>query len=359
MAFDIICHRLHNQLLTQTNFAQAREVVEWFGAVQAQDYPGAKWALGQRLKNATDADIEQAFNEGKILRTHVMRPTWHFVTPQDIRWMLTLTAPRVRVALGHMDRQLELDNAIFKKSNAVLARALKGNKQLTRSELAPILRKGGVPVEGLRLGHLLIHAELDAVICSGAKKGKQFTYALLDERAPGAKTLGREEALVELTRRYFRSHSPATIKDYVWWSGLTTADARVGIDSIRSELEQKVLNDQVYWFVASRPSASSSPTAYLLPNYDEYTVGYRDRSAIFDVSFIGKLSAFRESILTQTILIEGEIAGTWKRMLKKNEVVVILTPFTKLKKAQNQAVIAAAKAYGKFLGLPVTLESVD
>jgi hypothetical protein len=360
MAFDIICQRLHNQLLSQTKFAQPEEIVEWLGAVQSQDYSGAKWALGQRLKGATDAVIEKAFNEGKILRTHVMRPTWHFVMPADILWMLELTAPRVRVAMAPMDRQLELDREIIRKSNNALRKALQGNQQRTRLELATVLEKAGVTVEGLRLGHFLMHAELDGVICSGARKGKQFSYALIEERSPQSKTLGREEALVELTKRYFRSHGPATLKDYVWWSGLTTTDARQGIEAIRSGFEQETINDQTYWFLPPKSmNDNTSEAAYLLPNYDEYTVGYRDRSAIFDVSFISKLSAFRESLLTQTILIEGEIAGTWKRTQKKNEVIISLAPFTMLKRAQNQAVIRAAQEYGKFLGFPVTLGNVD
>ncbi len=248
MAVDLICRRLHNQLLSQTKFTQPEKVVTWFGAVQAQDYAGAKWALGQRMRGATDDFIETCYNEGKILRTHVMRPTWHFVIPADIRWMLALTAPRVRAALSSMDGQLGLDRAIVKKSNALLTRALQGGKQLTRSELAPVLKAGGVSTEGLRLGHLMLHAELDAVICSGARKGKQFTYALLEERAPQAKRLEREEALLELTKRYFRSHGPATLKDYVWWSGLTTTDARKGMEAIRTEFEQEAISDQTYWF---------------------------------------------------------------------------------------------------------------
>src|ERR1043166_2366912 len=184
MALDIIRERLQNQCLSETEFEEPAQVVEWFGAIQAQDYAGAKWALSQRLKNRmTDAAIDQVFNEGRILRTHVMRPTWHFVTPTDIRWMLELTAPRVRILLAHMDRQLGQDQTDFKKSNSVLSKALRGGKQLTRSELAPILQRAGLATEELRLGHMLIHAELDGVICSGARKGKQFTYALLEERA--------------------------------------------------------------------------------------------------------------------------------------------------------------------------------
>jgi hypothetical protein len=356
MALDIPPYRLHNQFLAQTDITEPAEVVKRLGAVQSQDYAGAKWALAQRLKYApTDAAIEKAFNEGKILRTHVMRPTWHFVAPTDIRWMLDLTAPRVKIAMAHMDRQLGLDKSILKKSNTTLRKALQGNGQLTRSELAPILKKAGVPVDGYHLGQLMGHAELDQVVCSGGRKGKQFTYALLEERAPQAKTLEREVALVKLTKRYFKSHGPATLQDFVWWSGLTTRDARKGMEAVKSEFEQETIAGQIYWFSAPTLTESSSSFAYLLPNYDEYTVGYRDRSAIFDRSHIDKLSAFRESILTQVMVINGKVSGTWKRTLKKNEVIIEFASFTALTKEENQAVVVAAQQYGKFLELPVVL----
>ncbi|HEX6033472.1 MAG TPA: crosslink repair DNA glycosylase YcaQ family protein, partial [Anaerolineales bacterium] len=185
--------------------------------------------------------------------------------------------------------------------------------------------------------------------------GKQFTYALLEERAPQAKSLERESALVELTRRYFKSHGPATLQDFVWWSGLTTADARKGMEAVQSEFEQETITDQVYWFSAPTLTKISSPSVYLLPNYDEYTVGYRDRSAIFERKHIDKLSAFRESILTQVMVLNGQVSGTWKRTLKKNQVIMEFAPFTALSKEQNRAVIAAAERYGGFLQLPVVL----
>jgi hypothetical protein len=356
MALDIPRYRLHNQFLSQTNCTAPEQVVAALGAVQSQDYAGAKWALAQRLKDApTDATIEKAFHEGKILRTHVMRPTWHFVTPADIHWMLDLTAPRVKIAMKHMDGQLGFDQALIKKSNRTLQKALQGNQQLTRTELSPILKKAGIPVDGYKMGQLLGHAELDQVVCSGGRKGKQFTYALLEERAPQTKSLEREAALIELTRRYFKSHGPSTLQDFVWWSGLTITEARKGMEAVKSEFEQETVADQVYWLPASPLTKSSSPSVYLLPNYDEYTVGYRDRSAIFDQSHIDKLSAFRESILTQVMVINGQVSGTWKRTLKKNEVMMEFAPFTALPKEQNQAVIAAAERYGSFLQLPVVL----
>src|SRR6185436_10236792 len=176
---DIAHQRLHNQHLSATTLKSLKEVVGYLGAVQAQDYAGAKWAIGQRIPNATDAAIDRSFNEGEILRTHVMRPTWHFVTPADIRWILELTAPRVHAANAYMYRKLELNDAIFKRSNAVLAKALQGGMQLTRTELASAFNKAGIIADGLRLGYFMMYAELEGLICSGGRRGKQFTYALL------------------------------------------------------------------------------------------------------------------------------------------------------------------------------------
>jgi hypothetical protein len=360
MTLDIAFYRLHNQRLLGNKLDAPADVVRWLGAVQAQDYAGAKWAVGQRMQDAADAALEQAMTDGAILRTHLLRPTWHFVTPADIHWMLALTAPRVRAAIAFMDRQLELDNIIFKRSNAALTKALKGGKQLTRAELGSALQESEVNTDDLRLGHLLMHAELDEIICSGARHGKQFTYALLDERVAQTKALEHDEALGELAKRYFTSHGPATLKDFVWWSGLSTADAKNGLEMIKSGLEKEALDDETYWFVTSNPKAEDAvKVAHLLPNYDEYTVGYTDRSAIFDASHSHKLDS-RASILAQhTILVSGQAVGTWKRTLKKNEVTVQLSPFITLTRAENKVVRDAADDYGKFLGLAVTLnESV-
>ncbi|MEP6989080.1 MAG: winged helix DNA-binding domain-containing protein, partial [Chloroflexota bacterium] len=240
--------RLDNQQFKGTHFDTPADLVGWMGAVQAQDYGAAKWALGLRMPASNDALMEQAFNEGRILRTHVMRPTWHFVTPADIRWMLELTAPRVNTLAAYYYRQVELDEVVFQKAKKVLIKALEGGHQLIREELVSALVQSGIVNNDLRMTHIMMWSELDGLICSGARRGKQHTYALLDERAPQAKSLPREEALVELARRYFISHGPATIQDFVWWSGLLMVDAKAGVDALKSELSCEVINGQTYWF---------------------------------------------------------------------------------------------------------------
>lgn len=355
--FDIAYQRLHNQQLVQPTCDRPADVVHWLGAVQAQDYAGAKWALGQRLQGMTDAAIEQACTDGTILRTHVLRPTWHFVTPADIRWMLALTAPRVNLLLNHYYRKLGLDDALFAQSNAVLGAALQGGRQLTRAELGAILQQAGIATADLlRLTHIMIRAELDGIVCSGAKRGKQLTYALLEERAPQAKFLSHEAALAELAKRYFISHGPATLKDYVWWSGLTVADAKAGIEMVQPLLSHEIIDGQTYWFAATNHSTpTQTPTANLLPNYDEYIVGYTDRSAVYDMQPAEKLDARGNVLFNYIIVIDGKVVGTWKRTFKKSMVLITLEPFAPLTELEDQAVATAVQRYGQFLDMPVML----
>ncbi len=347
---DIAHRRLHNQHITRRTLETPQALVEWLGAIQAQDFAAAKWALGLRLQGMTDDDIEQAFTDGAILRTHVMRPTWHFVSPADIRWLLALTSPRVHAGNAYWYRKLELDDAIVKQSSDALTNALQGGKQLTRDELASALKLAGIATDGeQRVTYIVMRAELDGVICSGARRGKQFTYALLAERAPQARALARDEALAELTMRYFTSHGPATVQDFVWWSGLAAADAKVGLAMVTSHLLHETIDGQTYWFSPSTPPAQGySQTAYLLPNYDEYTVGYTDRSAVFDALYTDKLDP-RGGLLTNTMVLDGQVIGTWKRTFKKNTIVIEANPFVPLSNTETCAFAASANRYSAFL----------
>ncbi|HEU5368644.1 MAG TPA: winged helix DNA-binding domain-containing protein [Ktedonobacterales bacterium] len=355
-SFDIVHHRLLNQRIAGTPCNTPTKVVQWLGAVQAQDYPAAKWAVGLRALNTTENDVEQAITTGTILRTHVLRPTWHFVTPADIRWMLALTAPRVNAANAYYYRQQGLEDTVFRRSNTVLEKALQGGKQLTRVELVSALKQAGIVTENLGFLYLLIRAELDGLICSGAPRGKQSTYALLAERAPQAKILARDEALAELTRRYFTSHGPATIQDFVWWSGLTTADVKIGLEMIKSYLLHETIDGRIYWFAEQTPPAKGlAQTAYLLPNYDEYIVGYTDRSAIFDTTHISKLDTRGNPLFQHTMLLDGRIVGAWQRAFQKGAASITFSPFTALSENERQAFAVAADQYGQFLHIPVSM----
>jgi hypothetical protein len=348
--FPLVRERLRNQSLAVSRLRTPGEVVASLGAAQAQDYAGAKWALGLRAKGLTDAAVEQAFDEGAILRTHILRPTWHFIAPADIRWMLALSAPRVHAVNAYAYRTFELDAAVLARSRAALERALAGGRQLTRLELAKVLQRAGVQADGPRLAHVMMHAELDAVICSGARRGKQFTYALLEERAPRAKVLPRDEALAELTRRYFASHGPATLRDYVWWSGLTAREARAGI--AMSSLAETTIDDRSYWFVPGRARVPpASPSAHLLPNYDEYLIAYKDREPV--VGTPRGSAARRSDVFSHSLVVNGMLAGSWRRTASRDAVAVEVTPYTRLTASGTRALAAATERLGRFMNLPV------
>jgi hypothetical protein len=353
---DIALQRLLNQHIAQPTFNRPEDETAWLVAVQAQDYAGAKWGLGLRLQSVTDRDVEQAFANGAILRTHLMRPTWHFVTPGDIRWLLALTAPRVHAANAYMYRKLELDGAFFRRSNTALRKALQGGNQLTRDELRALLRKTGLATDGeFRMGYILMRAELDGVICSGPRRGKQFTYALLDERVSNCKVLERDEALAELARRYFVTRGPATVHDFAKWSGLTLADARIGLEATTTQLQFEVVEQQTYWFSATKRARQDVPLgAWLLSIYDEYVSSYKDHGAAVDKETSAKLRALGNA-LTNIVVVDGRIVGTWKRSLKKDAVILEMNMFCRLTAAAKRTIAAASHRYGVFLGLPARL----
>ncbi|MDQ3998173.1 MAG: winged helix DNA-binding domain-containing protein, partial [Gemmatimonadota bacterium] len=311
----IALRRLVNQHLAAPTITTPAELVRALGAVQAQDYSGAKWGIGLRTRGVTDADVERAMTDGSIVRTHVLRPTWHFVAPADIRWMLALTAPRVKAATASYDRKLGLDDSIFRRTNAALTRALRDGTRLTRTELAHALRRARVDATGTqRLAHLVMRAELDGVVCSGGRRGKQFTYALLEERVPPAAPLDRDEALLELTKRYFATRSPATARDFAWWSGLTVGDATRGIQMAGPSLEREVVGDRAYWVDPSlRARSTTPPTAHLLPNYDEYFIGFRDRGAIGRRLQSVDLVTGGDALTAYVVAVDGQLVGGWKR----------------------------------------------
>jgi hypothetical protein len=351
---EIALQRLYNQRLVGTAFDTPEAVVSWLGAVQSQEYQPAKWSLGLRIQNPVNDLIEQAFTAGTILRTHVMRPTWHFVTPADIRWMLELTAPRVNALSAYYYRQLELDDVLFSQSNAIFVKALQNHQYLTRAELRSKLAEAGIMAEGVRLSYIVMRAELDAVICSGPRRGKQFTYALLAERAPQALVLGRDEALAELTSRYFTGHGPATLRDFAWWSGLTVADAKRGLEMVASHLTRVAIDEQTYWLSASMPPAAEpSHIAFLLPTFDEFVVGYDafDQNRLSGHAPDKKADYFSYS----TLVVSDRIAGSWKRILNRGTAVIDVAPFSPLSDTDREAIKAAAQRYGEFLNMPVQL----
>lgn len=365
---DIAARRLHAQRLTGEPFKSPLDAIRSLTAVQSQDYAGAKWALGQRSRKTTDAELDRLFDKGAILRTHVMRPTWHFVLPEDIGWLLALTGPRVRAGLAARNRELEIDDNVAARAEALLTAALGGGRHLTRPELGKVLSAGRISPEGQRLPHLLLRAELDALIASGPRRGKQFTYALLEERVPKARALDRDQAVAELTLRYFQSHGPAQIQDFVWWSGLRMADARAGIAIAGKALDHRTVTGKDYWFDSEAiPPTRATTVAHLVPNYDEYTVAFRDRadilhsdrpfdSAVFARAGIsGATSISFGSILSNVVTVGGKVRGSWRRTSARDCVRVEVRMLDRLKPAESRAVDAAARRLGEFLERPVEL----
>ncbi|HVH56988.1 MAG TPA: winged helix DNA-binding domain-containing protein [Vicinamibacterales bacterium] len=343
---NIPLQRLNNQHITRPFRGRIEDLVAYLGAVQAQEYPFAKWGLALRLGDKTTAaDVEQAFDEGRILRTHVMRPTWHFVAAADIAWMLELTAPRVHLTVASYLRSQGLDVRLVRRAVSIIERALEGGHHLTRAELAARLARQRIALTPLHLGFVLLYAELERVICSGPRRGRQSTYALLAERAQPAPRLAGDEALAELARRFFSSHGPATVRDFVWWSGLKTSDARRGLDIIRaSSFDDDGLT---YWSARARGSATGRMSVHLLPIYDEYLVAYRDRVA---VPHAWDARAFRH-----TLVVDGQVAGTWRTQATVPAATLEVTPLGRLSSIERRGVESSATRYAAFLGSTVTL----
>ena len=341
----LLAERLRNQKLVGSSCRTAEAVVAHLGAVQSQDYTGAVWAVGIRAPGLVDADVEASFTAGRILRTHVMRPTWHFVAPADIRWMLALTSPQVHTRMRPYDKPLELDGKIYAKARILMERALEAGRFLTRVELGAALRRGRIQAAGQRLAHLVMHAELEGAICSGPRRGKQFTYALLAERAPRARVLKREEALAELARRYFASHGPATLRDFVWWSGLKVKDAAFGVALGKVRV------------LPSAPKPDRAPGAdYLPPNYDEYLIAYRDRDAVAVADRVRHLGLVNEREFPHQVVLDGRVAGSWRREMTATSATVTLKTYNPLDKRQLRALGAQADALGRFFGRPCGLD---
>jgi hypothetical protein len=346
--------RLLRQRIAGEGLQTTADVVRWMGAVQAQDFAAGKWAVGLRSSACTDANVEAAFAAGTILRTHVMRPTWHFVAADDIRWMQALTAPRVEKILAYQHKQLELDASVLRRSCKLLENALRGGRQLSRDELGAVLRQGGIPNSGLRMGNIMAHAELASLVCSGARRGKQFTYALVEERAPQARSLPHDEALALLTRRYFTSHGPATLRDFAWWSGLLNTEVRAGLELVRSELISETIDGEPYWMNASPPLPRHTRIAiHLLDNYDEYMVGYAGRSAITHEVHEAGLDPRRDSPLNRAVVSRGRLQGTWKRETGKHGLGLEVRLFSAPTGAMLRGLGQAAKRLAKFLDLPI------
>lgn len=353
---EIARMRLVSQRLAGNVASNPEEALRWLCAAQSQDYHAAKWGLAQRAQNVTSSCLDELFNQGRLLRTHVMRPTWHFVLPEDIRWLLDLTAARVHTANGHPYRRLELDDGLLRRCQDLLAEALQGGKQLTRNELGGVLAQHGINATANRLAYVIMFGELNAVLCSGALRGKQFTYALLDERVPPAPGRERDEALAELAMRYFHSHGPATPHDFAWWSGLTVRECRIAVQLVGRDLDHATVEGKTYWFAPGLSTPRfEDPAVHLLPNYDEHIVAYRDHTPSFDIRVLPSRGPYGDALTAHIITLDGHVIGGWRRTISRSGVTIAPTPLLPLTAQQRSALESAASAYGAFLSLPAGL----
>jgi len=349
----LVPRRLQHQLLSRKRASSPSEVVSWFGAMQAQDYLGALWALGSRTARARERTVQAALDEGSVIRTHGFRGTWQFVAPEDLGWMLSLVGPRVIASAASRFREMGLDAKTLERSCELFADALRGGKELTRAEMSAVLLGQRIKTAG-RLSHLLIHAELRGVLCSGARRGKQTTSVLLSERAPKTRALTREQALAELARRYFRSRGPATERDLAWWSGLPLRDVREAIELVERKLDAELFDGQRYFWLGDAPATGRGAGVHLLPAFDEYLVAYQDRSACIEPSHVRRINA-GGGILKPVVVSNGRVIGTWQRKLHKDGVTVSVKPLSKLSAEDRDGVAAAAERYARFLDLSLRL----
>ena len=352
---NLLSHRLKNQQLVGSRFRTPEDVVQSLGAMQAQEYAMAKWALGLRLPGATEQSMEQAINAGQILRTHVLRPTWHFVAAADIRWILALTAPRVRAALAYNDRLFDVTASVLRRSHAVIEKMLAGGQQLTRDELATGLRKVGVEAQGTRLAHIIMHAELDGLICSGPRRGRHGTYALLEERVPAAPAKSRPEALAELARRYFSSRGPATPADFAWWSGLTLREAKSAAESLGNEYNHGLLDGKFHvWPTHTAASRMDRSATFLLPDYDEYGIAYKDRTALIRKRQGDSIrKTLTKLAYNRMVILDGFLVGSWRRTEEKGTLALEIVLNEPVDTSGLRALKRALERYGAFLGKPV------
>jgi hypothetical protein len=351
---DIARWRLRSQHLVTPYAVSAREAVGSLLAIQAENPGQAAWAVASRTQNPDQADLATLLDTGAVLRTHVLRPTWHFVRAEDVGWLLDLTGPHVRRVTGQQLRNTHgLDERSIDRTVAAITEALSSRGQLTRAQLADELRERGIPGSGQMLMILLAHAELDGLICSGASVDGEHTYALMGERVPTPRRLGRTEALAELALRYFTGHGPATERDLAYWATLTLTDARAGLQQVRDRLDSFQHHGRTFWHApADAPGGPQEPAGHLLQILDETYRGYQDSRWVLDAA--GDVPRTRETAAGMA-LVDAQLLATMRRTIAHDHVQFDLRPYRALTPPQIEALDQAARRYGEYLRLKARL----
>lgn len=360
MAAHTVATRLSSQRIGRSDLATPGDVVRWMGALQAQDYQQALWAIGLRTQQATVFDVEAAISSGEIVRTWPQRGTLHFVPAEDARWMLELSAARMVARAARRARQLELDEATFARCRRLVESTLGAGSRLSRPRMMQLFESAGISTSGQRGYHILWRLAQEQVICLGPMEGKQQTFVLLDEWVPEPRRLSRTEALVELATRYFTSHGPATVHDFAWWSGLTMADAKVGLEGATSRLTSMPIGARQCWAeLDAGDVAGATGSAYLLPGFDEYLLGYKDRGDVLSMEHAGKIVPGGNGVFRPMTVVDGQVTGTWKRKVTKSAVEVSVTLFARQGEGESAWLSEAAQAYADFLGVPLASTTTE
>ncbi|MFV0418936.1 MAG: winged helix DNA-binding domain-containing protein [Dysgonomonas sp.] len=315
--------RLVSQQLITADFKTPREIIAWLGAIQAQDFSMAKWGIGARLPGITDKEVEDAMNKGEFVRTHILRPTWHFVSRDDIHWMLQLSAPRLKGIYKTYDKYLDITPDFITKTNSLISKILDKEPHQTRQDIGAKLQEEGIECDNRRMTHIMSWAELEGIVCNGTVKGTKQTYDLLENRVPKPNIIfDKNESLYKLAYKYFRSHGPATLQDFVWWSGLTTTEAKKAIEFIKSDFIFETIGLQTYIFheLCAR-YIPNRDTIHFLPAFDETFVSYKDRTEILPLEHQKKVIV-SNGVFHPTISKNGEIIGTWKKVSTKKEISI-------------------------------------
>ncbi|MFC6099898.1 winged helix DNA-binding domain-containing protein [Olivibacter domesticus] len=325
---DIGFLRLHSQLVTCQQFTSPEKVVDYMGAMQAQDFSGALWSIGLRTKGATVKTVEKAISDGKIVRSWPMRGTLHFVASENLRWMIDLLAPRIIAGSAGRYKQLGLDEAVFLKSLKSLEKALADGRQLTRNEMYTSLEQAGISCSEQRGIHIIGHLAQLGYICHGSHIGKQATYVWLDNWLPYVAPIPREEALRRLALSYFKSHGPATLKDFIWWTGLKVSEAKEAIQLVRDNFIEKQIDGHTFWMVPELLELKRNKGSInLLPGFDEFMLGYTDRTLMVEPKYLPSIVPGNNGMFMSTIVINGRVEGLWKRTIIKNKIEVKFDPF--------------------------------
>jgi hypothetical protein len=352
---DIAHIRLENQRLTGVKFTSPAEVAGWFGAIQSQDLPASLYAIGLRMRHATESMVQRALADGVIVRSWPMRRTIHCMAAEDARWMIRMLAPRGIARMKPYHRKMNITEDNLARAGKVFESSLARTRELTRAELYERLNAEGiathtpeVPNRGL---HLLVHWAQSGLICLAARRGKQPTFALVDRWTPRGRDLSGDDALAELATFYFRAHAPATVKDFSWWSGLTMAEAKRALRLVGDVLRSATVEDAQYWLTRDgTPAFSERLPLLLLPPFDEYTVAYADRRVAGDPSVLRSIG----HALAPNILINGRIAGTWKRtLLPEGSVSVTPLLLRTLNRKEQTELVLEIERYAKFLACPL------